>query len=201
MGIEQIVAKIIDEAREKAAAIRADLEAKVATSEKRWQEEESHRRSEASEALQAATARERDRLITAEKLEERKRRLALRRELVDEAFQMARAAFLDLPKDKYKPLLAAMVASAAITGDEEVVLSKDDHSAMGKDVVDEANKLLKKRGLEGKLTLTDESGTQEKGAILRRSRVECRRTLDELLLEVREKIEGKVASVLFEGEA
>ena len=201
MGIEQIVAKIIDEAREKAAAIRADLDAKVETLEKRWAEEESHRRSEASEALEAATTRERDRLLTAEKLEERKRRLALRRELVDEAFQLARAAFLDLPNDKYKPLLSAMVASAAITGDEEVVLSKSDHSSLGKDVVSEANSLLKAKGMEGKLTLAAEAGTHQKGAVLRRSRVECRRTLDELLLEVREKIEGKVAAVLFEGEA
>ena len=201
MGIEQIVSKIIDEARDKASAIRADLDAKVDAVEKRWQDEEAMRRSEAKEALDSACERERDRLVTAEKLEARKRRLALRRELVDEAFKKARSAFLDLPTEKYRPLLTEMVLSAVISGEEEVILGSRDHSSIGEDVVAKANEILEKRGMKGKLRLAPEAGSHDAGAVLRHDAVECMRTLDELLLEVREKIEGRTASVLFEGEA
>lgn len=201
MGIEQIVGKIIDDAREKAAAIRADLDEKVARLEERWKEEQGIRRSEASDALDAATARERERLLTAEKLESRKRRLGLKRELVDDAFAKARDAFLELPDKEYRPLLANLIASAALTGTEEVILGEKDHKKFGKKVVADANELLEARGLEKQLTLADEPGPHDAGAVLRHNRVEVRRTLDELILEVRERLEGSVATVLFEDEA
>jgi len=201
MGIEQIVAKIIDEAREKAAVIRADFDAKVAEAERRWTEEQGTLRTEAETSTTAAAARERDRVVTAERLEMRKRRLALRRELVDEAFTKAREAFLALPETTYRPLLARFVAEATISGTEEVVLGSRDHQAFGKTVVNEANALLQRDGRKADLKLASEPGTHDAGAVLRQDRVQIRRTLDELLLETRERIEGRVAAILFEGLA
>ncbi len=198
MGIEQIVSKIIDEAREKAAVLRSGYEAKITKLEERWTEENKIRLTEAGEAIEAATKRERDRLITAENLDSRKRSLALKREIVDLAFDKARNAFLELPEKTYRSLLAQLIAKAAISGKEEIILDKKSHGLFGEKLVKDANELLKKRGLDTELHLGSPSAQLKAGAILRQQRMEIRRTLDELLLEVRERLEGSVAETLFE---
>jgi len=201
MGIEQIVSKIIDEARERAKTQRSEFETKTKTIESRWAEEMTLRTKEAHAATDDAVTREHDRIVTIERLESRKRHLALRRELVDKVFEKARVAFLELPKKKYQDILALIIADSAETGEETVVLSARDHSGIGKKVVEEANGILEGRGSTAALTLASSPGPLEAGAILRMDRVEIRRTLGELLRELRERLEGRIASVLFEGGA
>ena len=200
MGIEQIVTKIIDEARDKAAEIRTDFDERADVLERKWAEECELRKKEHTASVAEAVRKERERMITTEKLESRKRLLAVRRGLVDEAFAKAHKAFLDLPDEKYRPLLARLIAGASEAGTETVILSKRDRKSLGKQVVTEANELLKEDGKEASLTLADEEGTFDAGAILCHERVEIRRTLDELLGEIRERVEGQVASILFKEE-
>lgn len=201
MGIEQIVARIIDEARDRAAALRTDVDRKVDAMTERWADERAILEREAAEATAAATTKERERLLTTEKLETRKRRLALRREIVEQAFQKARAAFLDLPRDTYEALLVDLVASGSLTGDEEVVLGERDHASLGASIVRKGNERLVQSGRTGSLTLAPAPSDLDAGAILRHDRVQVRRTLDDLLAEIRERVEGQVAAALFEDQA
>lgn len=201
MGIEQIVARIIDEARDRAAALRTDVDRKVDAMTGRWAEERAILEREAVEATTVATTKERERLLTTEKLETRKRRLALRREVVEKAFQKARAAFLDLPRDTYEALLVDLVANGSLTGDEEVVLGERDHARLGAAIVKKSNEHLTTKGRNGQLKLSSAPGDLDAGAILRRDRVQVRRTLDDLLAEIRERVEGRVAAALFEDHA
>lgn len=201
MGIEQIVARIIDEARDRAAGHRADVDRKIDAMTARWTEERAILEREATEATALATTKERDRLLTTEKLETRKRRLALHREVVEQAFAKARTAFLDLPRDTYEKLLVSLVATGSLTGDEEVVFGERDHGTLGAAVVKRVNELLERDGRRGALRLAPAPGDLDAGAILRHDRVQVRRTLDDLLAEIRERVEGRVAAALFGDKA
>jgi hypothetical protein len=150
------------------------------------------------EELKAITAREMSRHVIAEKLEAKKRLLTIKRALVDEAFASARKEFLALGKDKYLPIMVNIVATSALTGEETVILNATDSSEIGKDVINGANVIAEKLGLKGSLTLGEPSSELEAGAILKQGSVEIKRTIDELMLEVRQNIEGRVLKALLE---
>jgi V/A-type H+-transporting ATPase subunit E len=200
MGIEQIISRIVDEAREETTKIRSEYDSKVDKMKSIWDEERTMRLEALEEELKAITDREMSRQIIAEKLEAKKRLLAIKRKLVDQAFDMARKEFLTIEKDKYLPIMANIVATSALTGEETVVLSIKDNKEIGKDVIKAANEIAKNLGLKGSLTLGEPSSELDGGAILQQNNVEIRRTVDELILEVRENIEGKVLKALFKEE-
>lgn len=198
MGIEQIISRIVDEAREETTRIRSEYDEKAAKMRTLWEEERTMRLETLEEELKAVTAREMSRQIIAEKLEAKKRLLAIKRKLVDEAFDSARKEFLTVGKDKYLPLMANIVATSALTGEETVVLNKKDSKEIGKDVIEKANKIAEKLGLKGSLTLGEPDSELEGGAILKKGSVEIRRTIDELVHEVRQNVEGRVLKALLE---
>jgi len=198
MGIEQIITKIVDEAREETSKIRDEYSKQVKELNSSWDNEKKMRLETLEKDLKTITAREMDRQVIAEKLEAKKRKLAIKRTVVDEAFKIAREEFLKTPKDKYLPIIANIVATSALTGKETIVLSKTDSSKIGNDVVKKANELATARGLEGSFTLGKPSETLEGGAILKDDSVEIRQTISELVNEVRQNTEGRVLKALFE---
>jgi vacuolar-type H+-ATPase subunit E/Vma4 len=198
MGIEQIISRIVDEAREETTRIRSEYDDKAAKMKASWNDERTMRLETLEEELKAITAREMSRHVIAEKLEAKKRLLTIKRALVDEAFASARKEFLALGKDKYLPIMVNIVATSALTGEETVILNATDSSEIGKDVINGANVIAEKLGLKGSLTLGEPSSELEAGAILKQGSVEIKRTIDELMLEVRQNIEGRVLKALLE---
>ena len=69
----------------------------------------------------------------------------------------------------------------------------------GAKAVKAANELLSKRGLDGCLTLSDETRTMTGGLILKQGDIEVNCTVDTLLDLSRSELAARVAEVLFEG--
>ena len=198
-GIERITARIRADAEAECAAIRAESEARCAEiraeNERLAQEQywklvrEGVKDTEQRVQRMGRTAR----------LEARKGVLTMKQESVSKAFDRAKEKIAELPEKDYVAFLAREAAEAAVTGQEEVILSKKDRAAVGAKVVKAANELLAKKGADGVLTLSDDTREMTGGLILKQGDIEVNCTVDTLLELSRGELAARVAEVLFEG--
>lgn len=196
-GIEKITARIAAEAGAEAEAIKAQARAEAeeirAAYEKKAQEEYwAQMRSGAADTEQRV-----QRLGNTARLEAKKSVLALKQEMIAEAYVKAKEKILSLPEAEYAAFLAGQAGKASVSGDEEIVLNETDRTRVGRQVTDGANEILKKRGLEPKLTLSETTRPIPGGLILRKGDVEVNCALDSLVEMSRNSLDADIAAVLF----
>ena len=227
-GIEKITARIetdtkaeveelLQEARKKAEALRADYQSKADAEAKA-----------AAQSGQEAAQRQAERLESAAQMEAKKQMLAAKQACLDEAFAQAQKKLCALPDEEYADLLARIAVKAARTGREEIVLSAKDHKKVGSLVVSKANALLaaaaapeaagkaaKSGGKAGEilskvvtganaliqgtalLTLAEETREMAGGVILRDGSIEINCAFETQLRLLRDSMAGEVAGILF----
>ena len=112
------------------------------------------------------------------------------------AFAVAVEELCHLPREKYLALIASLAAEVA-EGGEEMILSPQDASEIGPEVVLLANTTLREAGKPGKLTLSAEPRSIPGGFILSHGDVELNCAFDTLVRLQREKLEKEVAAILF----
>ena len=198
-GIEKITAHIEADARQEAETIRADAE-------KRCQEiRERYDKAAQEEYWKRVKAGAKDcelrvqRLGKAAAMESRKSLLALKQEMVSQAFERAKVQICALPEEAYSDFLARMAAGAARTGQEEVMFNEADKTRYGKTVVKAANDLLKAAGHPGKLTLGEETRAIMGGVIVREGDIEVNCSVEALIDQNRNDLALQVAEVMFAG--
>jgi V/A-type H+-transporting ATPase subunit E len=196
-GIEKITAHIESDARQEAEAVRADTE-------KRCQEiRASYEKAAQEEYWKLVKSGVKDcelrvqRLGKTAAMESKKSLLALKQEMVSQAFERAKDLICALPESEYTDFLARMAASAAHTGMEEVILNERDKASCGKAVVKAANELLKARGLHGKLTLGEETRLITGGVIVREGDIEVNCSVEALIDQNKSNLALQVAEVMF----
>ena len=227
-GIEKITArietdaraeaeKLLSEGQERAAAVRAEYQAKAEAEAKA-----------AAQAGREAAQRQAQRLESAAHMEAKKRMLAAKQECLDAAFEQAKKKLLALPDGEYAELLAKMAVKAAKTGREEILLSAKDRDRVGAQVVAKANAMLaeavkpeaagkaaKAGGKAGEilskvvtganallqgtamLTLSQETRDMAGGLTLRDGNVEVNCAFETQLRVLREEMAAEVAGILF----
>ena len=225
-GIEKITARIetdmkaeveaiLQDARTRAAAIRAEYEAKAKTEN-----------AAAAQAGREAAARQLERLESAAKMDAKKELLAAKQECLDEAFTAAGKKLLALPESEYIELLARLAVKAAKTGREELIFNAKDRERVGAKVVAKANSMLaaaaapelpaemtkgKVGGIIAKvvsganalvqgtamLTLADETREIDGGLLLRDGNVEVNCAFETQLRVLRGNMAAEIAAILF----
>lgn len=225
-GIEKITARIetdtkaeveelLQEARKKAEALRADYQSKADAEAKA-----------AAQSGQEAAKRQAERLESAAQMEAKKQMLAAKQACLDEAFAQAQKKLCALPDEEYADLLARIAVKAARTGREEIVLSAKDHKKVGSLVVSKANALLAQaaapaaaKEMKGSkagdllskvvtganaliqgtalLTLAEETREMAGGLILRDGSVEINCAFETQLRVLRDSMAADVAAILF----
>ena len=178
--------KVLAQAEEQCAAIRAEYEARANDSY--------------AKKLRAGVKACEDRVDSMDRIarmEARKGVLTLKQELVSESFALAQKKLVELPEAEYVALLARLAAEASVTGGEEILLNARDRAAVGGKVVEAANALLAGQGKNAALTLAEGEGDFVGGLILRRGSIEVNCTV-ELLVELqRGAMASELAGVLF----
>lgn len=197
-GTEKIIARINAEAQaeaqsvlEKAAVQAAEIAEKSAASA---QEDYWNAVRVGVRECEALAAR-RERIAG---MEAKKDVLALKQQLVSEAFDRAEQLLIGLPEKEYTALLAALAADAADTGLEEVLFNERDRTRCAKAVCAAANALLTERGKYGKLTVSDETADIKGGLIVRQGGIETNCSIETLVAMRRGELSAQVASALFE---
>lgn len=126
-------------------------------------------------------------------MEQRKTTLAVKQQLMDEAFELALDKLCSLPDAQRISLLSNLAASAARTGTEELIFSPEDRIAIGQQVVDSANKTHHIH-----LTLSSHTRPIRGGVIVSDGEVEVNCAFDTLVRLQRETLEKEVAQILFD---
>lgn len=200
-GAEKIVERILADARQHAAAIKAEAEEKAAgIIEKARSEAEKSRRRILDKARATAEERRR-RILTIAELEGRKAVLAAKEALLEEAFATALKNLRELDTPSYQQVIRSLLLRSVRTGSEEVVISPEDQDRLTPEFITSVNQEIRLRTRGKGLTLASERRPLGGGGfVLRSGGVEINNSFAALLAMQREELEPEVAAVLFAGE-
>lgn len=196
-NIEKITGRILTDANVEADKIRADAEV-------RCREIGEKGEADAKSVYWAAIRKGTDdakirmeRLMSAAELEAKKQVLRAKQEIIGEAFDRAAERMRQLPPDSYAELLAAMAASSADTGEEEIILSAGDRERYGASIADKANDGRRAQGKKAGLRLSGETRETGGGLILKNGNIETNCTFGAAVGELKNELTAGVAAVLF----
>ena len=158
--------KIVEAATQDAEAILREARAEAA---RKRDEELAKAREKAEENAR--------RIATLADLDARKQLLAVKEELVNEAFSEAKSRLASLEPEVYNGYLKQTLFAAAGDRGGDVIMCERDRSAIGGKIVAGVNAELTKAGHNGKLRLADISGEFIGGFVLRSGKVEVNCTL------------------------
>ena len=193
---EKITQRILEEAREKAQAIRAEAESAAGSVV-------SEARERAQILIQKAEAAAKDSLSDAERrfvavaeLDAKKYRLGAKIQVLDEAFREAESAFLAMEPAAYRAVYERIVLSAVSSGREGIAPAADE-TRLDQGFVDGVNATLRAQGRTGELVLMPKREDISGGLILLEGSMEINLSTAAVMRQVREEIEGQTADLLF----
>ena len=192
-GIEKIISRMEADAKAERDAITAAAQQKAESIRHDYQATADTLQQEAQVRRQAQNAERLEHLNGSSQMACRQRVLAVKQEVIDEAFARAAQQLTQLPAEQYVPLLAALAADNGV-GDEEILLSAADRQAVGQAVVDAAN--TRKPGAA--FRLSDETRETGGGLVPRRGKVELNCGFTEKLRRLRQEESSAVAKLLFD---
>jgi len=224
-GIEKITAKIAQDAQAGIDRLMAETEEKVQSIRTAAQAQAQEESNAILERGRTAAGERLERLSSAAQMERRKMELASKQEVLGEAFDLALEKLCSLPERDYIELLTKLALEASSSGTEQIIFSQKDRARVGKQVVMAANDaLIKERApslppevaksrvgsLMDKLvhnttaivtgaglTLSEKTRDIRGGFIMVDGDVEINCAFETLVRLQREKLEKKVAGVLF----
>jgi len=196
-GIDKITVRIRSDAEaetEEAVAL-AKREAEEVI--KRYDEEAEK---QADELVRRGTSQAAERLKRLEgvaELESGKHILAVKQEMLDEAFTRAAKAIASLPDEKYVDFLSKLAARYARTGNEQILLSKKDLEKYGDRILAASKTAYAGSGKKASFTLSKETVDIDGGLILKEGDVEVNCAIKTIVYFMRDTISVEVADVLF----
>lgn len=225
-GIEKITARIEQDARAEIEALLKDAEEKAAAIRAEYEARAAAQADMAAQSSKQAAAQRLERLEGAAEMEAKKMILAAKQAVIDKTFAKAKEALLSMSEEDYVELLAKLAVRSSKTGREEIILNERDRETVGYKVVSRANALLAEAAapelpdelkgsgvgkviakvvtganalLQGTamLTLADEIREMDGGLILRDGKVEINCAFETQLRVLRETMAADVAKVLF----
>ena len=197
-GIEKITARILADAEQEAEAV-------LASAKTEGREILGHQDAKAQDqywkivtAGKRAADQKAERMDRMASMEAKKQVLALKQELVEEAFSRAVARLLGLPEEAYVDLLAGLVGRAVKSGTEQLIFSPKDRGLYGKKVTICANEALAARGLAAGLTMSEETREISGGVIVTDGLVDVNCSFEAMIEAQRPDLTGPVAEILFD---
>ena len=226
-GIEKIIARILQDAEDEAAALKAEAQTQAEEILTRAREEAAKISADLENRGQKAADERLERLSSAAGMERRKLELAAKQQVLQEAFEKALDDLCELPEQEYIALLTALVLEASTTGKEKIIFSVRDRARIGKQVVVAANEAMVQGVVPelpgaigdtkigaflgkvvnstaarvtgtGMITLSEETRDMRGGFVLVDGNVEVNCTFEMLIRLQREKLERDVARILFD---
>jgi len=196
-GIDRIKAKILDDAKEIAEEnlnrARQEAERIIAEAKSKANEETK----KAGQAAMAEAANLRKTADAVSSLEERKRMLKVRQDMVDAAFRAAFEKTLKLPAEEYGGIIRRFILESARDGEGEILFNETDRSRLGEKYLKEINEVLKAEGRKAVLRLSGQTIPNRGGFVLKYGDLEINCTLEIIFNMLRPRLEAEVASILF----
>jgi len=195
MGAEQVTEKILADAKAEAEKIKRQAGEKQAAEKAELDEQLSEYKKQTEILAQKAAEDEMLHLLAAARMDLAKQLLAEKTKVLDEVFAQAQQKLQKLPDDKYRQLMVKLMLDSVETGDEEVIIDKNE-KRIDQKLIDQVNEKFGS-GNKGNLKLSDEKQDIGTGFILRRGKIKTNITLDVLLAQARKELEIELAKELF----
>lgn len=190
-GLEKILEKIEAEGKEKEEKILSDAKEKaglvISQARKKAEELMTEKKAWAQNEAEKRKTQEKSRGET----EGKQLLLKERRSQLDQCFEKAQEAILNLPLPKYEAFFLFWIDQAA-KGGEDLILSQGDYERLSRSGF--LKKVSKKKGL----TLCEERMPSEGGFLLRKEKAVTNCSLSVLISERKEELEPALAKILFE---
>ena len=195
MEAEQVVEKILSDARTEAEKITAEADEKFADKQKELAKKLDDYHKQTEHLAGEAAEEKRLRLLAGARLELRKQLLSTKMRLLDDVFKSAGQRMKELGDNEYRELMGKLMVEAVQSGDEEVVVGREENR-IDAGLVKQVNSRLGSDN-KGKLKLSQEKGNFDAGFVLRRGKIKVNASLPVLLAQAREKLEIELANELF----
>lgn len=197
MSLEKILERIQQDAQTEIDKIKSNADAVVDEIMKKAYADAEALKSKLLDEAKNEAEQHKQRIISIEKLDLRKALLDEKQKAIDSAFQKALEGLLKMDINRYRKLLMNMIISNVTTGDEEIILSKNDKSRLGENFIKDINRQLVKIGKKGSLSLSKDSYDILGGFVMRRGQVELNSSFESLFKSSRDELELEVSKMLF----
>jgi V/A-type H+-transporting ATPase subunit E len=195
MEAEQVTEKILADAKAEADKIKKEADEKEAAEQAGF-DERLNEYNEQTEALAEKAAKDKKlHLLASARMDIAKEFLAGKRKILDEVFGLAREQLLSLSDDDYRKLCSKLMQATVETGDEEVIIDKNE-KRIDHEFIKQINRELGP-GYKGNLRLAREKHDLGGGFILRRGKIKTNVSLEVLLARARKELEIEMAKDLF----
>lgn len=197
MDAENVVAKILADAKAEAEKIKTQAQEKLAAEQAKLDEQLARYKEQTDALAQKAGEDEKSHLLAAARMQIAKELLIEKRRILDEVFEQAREQLQNLPDDQYRQLITDLILGAVETGEEEVIVDKDENR-IDQEMLDLVNQHLAYEN-KGNLRLSDQRQDLGGGFILKRGRIRTNVSVEVLLAQARRELEMELAKELFAG--
>jgi V/A-type H+-transporting ATPase subunit E len=194
MNGEQVIAKILADARDEAGRISGQASEKHAADEAALAQQLKEYEAQTQTLADKARQEKRTRIVSAARMDLARAQLAVKRQLLDEVFSRARDRMGSLKDDDYRQMMTRLMVQSAQQGEQEVVLDRNERR-IDTAVVDEANRQLARSG-RGPLRLAADRQDVGPGFILRAGRIQNNVSVKVMLMQARDAMEMKLANKL-----
>ena len=195
MEADQVIDKILSDARAEAEKIAQEAEQKRAAEQAKLDEQLAKYQEETAEVAAKAAEDEKAHILAAARMEAAQEYLAEKRSILDEVFQRARQRLNELPENEYRELMARLMTEAVETGEEEVLVGANE-SRIDQNMVNDVNGRLASEG-KGNLKMAEERHNLPGGFLLRRGKIKTNVSVNVLLEQARNSLEIELAKDLF----
>ena len=195
MEAQSVIDKILADAQAEAERITGEAEEKESLEQAKLTSQLQEYKRQTEILADRAGKDEKSHILAAARMEIAGELLAEKRKILDEVFELARRQLKSLPDDEYGKLITKLMLGAVETGDEEVILDKNENR-IDQQFINMVNQQLCS-SKKGNLRLSEEEQDIEGGFILRRGRIKTNVSFDVLLDRARKELEIELAKELF----
>jgi vacuolar-type H+-ATPase subunit E/Vma4 len=195
MDSKQVTEKILSEAQSQADKIKEQADEKVRQERQKLQTELDNFNEETRRLVKQALEEAKSRTLAWARMEIAKKLLRTRKDLLDETFAAAAEKIKNMSAKDYQQLMEKLILSAVNTGDEEIIIDKNE-KRIDAAFVERLNAKLSQNS-RGNLKIADSKAYIEAGFILQKGRARVNGSLAVLLAAAKEKLETELAAQLF----
>jgi V/A-type H+-transporting ATPase subunit E len=195
MEAQQVIEKILAEANAEAQKIKEQAKQKEATEQAKLDEQLSQFNEQTETLAKKAAEDEKSHVLAAARMDIAKQLLAEKGKILDEVFTQSSQQLQQLPDDQYRQLITKLMLQAVETGEEQVILDKDE-ARIDQQLIVQVNQQLSANG-KGDLKLSDQRRDLGGGFILTRGKIKTNVSFKVILNQARKDLEIDLAKEVF----
>lgn len=196
MEAEQVIEKILSDAKAEAARIAKEAADKAAAERATLDAQLAEYRTQTESLVAKAAEDEKSHILAGARMEAAQEYLAEKTAILDDVFKRARQKLAELPDADYRALMSRLMVEAAETGEEEVVVAANDQR-LDQALINEVNGKLASEQKKGNLKLAGDTHNLGGGFVLRRGKIKTNVSLGVLVDQVRTELEIELAKDVF----